>query len=729
MLGLFLVSDAHADYPQVSFASPSDGSTVNGEVNIRVNASDTDGIARVDLYIDGEKRASKSSGPFEWTWGSNENGTHQLAARAYDKLGYSRTVGVKITKGTGSSSGTSSGSSGDTTAPSVSFSSPRSGATVEGEIKIGVNASDSSGIARVDLYINGEKRSSKTAGPFEWNWNSTDDGTYYLMVKAYDKAGNEGSALINIKRGSTQTDSGTASGGDTTPPSVSFASPGNGSTVDGEVKIQVNASDSGGMDRVDLYINGEKKASKSSGPYEWTWGSTSDGKFNLTAKAYDRAGNGSTATTSVTRTSTSTTSPIPSTSSYAGGALPVFPGAEGYGTTTSAGRGGKIIKVTNLNAYGPGSLREALSTSGRRIIVFEVGGIIDLTYNQSGGDGSFLYLTEPYCTIAGQTAPYPGITIKGAGFRIKTHDVLIQHLAIRPGDHPRGPRPDARDAIAIRGPSYNVVIDHVSASWGVDENVDTWPEPTAVSDITVSNSIISEGLNRSIHPEGAHSKGFLIGDGSKNVAVIGNLFAHNDFRNPQSKGGVSAAIVNNVVYNPGRYNFMIVSTDRSGLGPNKEAFMGNLFIKGPNTSADIGVAIGNNLESGTAIYHKDNAFADGVSDRPFASVPPLSSIQAYSPPLDIRSIALESIGTLEQQVLSYAGSRPMERDSVDRRIVNEVKSRSGRIIDSQNQVGGWPQLSKTYKSLPIPSNPNGDDDGDGYTNIEELLHQMAQDLE
>jgi hypothetical protein len=108
--------------------------------------------------------------------------------------------------------------------------------------------------------------------------------------------------------------------------------------------------------------------------------------------------------------------------------LPVFPGAVGFGTTTYAGRGGQIIKVTNLNASGPGSLKTALETAGPRIIVFEVGGTIDWT-----DLGPHVTIRKPFVTIAGQTAPVPGINIKGSGIRFATHDVLIQHIRIRVG--------------------------------------------------------------------------------------------------------------------------------------------------------------------------------------------------------------------------------------------------------------------------------------------------------
>jgi hypothetical protein len=123
--------------------------------------------------------------------------------------------------------------------------------------------------------------------------------------------------------------------------------------------------------------------------------------------------------------------------------LPVFPGAEGFGTITRAGRGGRIIRVTNLSDRGQGSLREAIDAKGPRVIVFEVGGNINLK--------SHLKIRNPYVTVAGQTAPQPGITLTGASLSIKTHDVLIQHLRIRVGDRAIGPPPEDRDGIKIQG--------------------------------------------------------------------------------------------------------------------------------------------------------------------------------------------------------------------------------------------------------------------------------------
>ena len=193
----------------------------------------------------------------------------------------------------------------------------------------------------------------------------------------------------------------------------------------------------------------------------------------------------------------------------------------GFGTETRGGLDGRIIKVTTLKDDGPGSLRAAVSEKGPRVIVFEVGGVIPLK--------SKLVIGHPEITIAGQTAPAPGISITQSGFVVKTHDVVIEHLKFRIGD---GPGADAqnRDAIAVDGAKNgkrnvsNVVIDNCSISWAIDEGVQFYRK--GVIDATIRDSIIAANLSDSIHPKGPHSMGLLIGRGTDRIAVINNVFAH-----------------------------------------------------------------------------------------------------------------------------------------------------------------------------------------------------------
>src|SRR5688572_25035631 len=152
-------------------------------------------------------------------------------------------------------------------------------------------------------------------------------------------------------------------------------------------------------------------------------------------------------------------------------ARPVIPGAAGYGMETVAGRGGKVYKVTNLNASGAGSLKACVSdATGPRVCVFEVSGTIRITTDMMVRNGNL--------TIAGQTAPSPGITIRGAALRIQANDILIQHIRVRAGDDPNGPDPDNRDSLKIEGNDSrqvrNIVIDHCSFSWAIDETASVW---------------------------------------------------------------------------------------------------------------------------------------------------------------------------------------------------------------------------------------------------------------
>ena len=230
----------------------------------------------------------------------------------------------------------------------------------------------------------------------------------------------------------------------------------------------------------------------------------------------------------------------------------MFPGAEGFGTTTTAGSGrhldspsATVYLVSNLSNDGAGSLRKCMEASGPRTCIFETSGAIWLE--------KAIQVKEPYLTVAGQTAPSPGIAVFGAGLQIETHDVLLRHLQVRVGDKSVGPKPSTRDALTVIGrshrPAYNVVLDHLSLSWAVDENFSTYGGH--VSDITLSNSIISEALMNSIHPKGSHSKGMLIGDDSKRVSLHHNLLAHNHDRNPRMKPGADVEFIGNFVYNWG----------------------------------------------------------------------------------------------------------------------------------------------------------------------------------
>ena len=427
--------------------------------------------------------------------------------------------------------------------------------------------------------------------------------------------------------------------------------------------------------------------------------------------------------------------------------LPVFPGAEGFGTQTPGGRHGKVIAVTALSDSGPGSLRAALEEQSPRIVVFRIGGTVEL-------EGP-LFINHPNITVAGQTAPGGGICLKNAGLIITTHDVLIQHIRVRPGNQGHV-EPDDNDAIALLGKhgnvsgAFNVVLDHISASWAEDETVSTW---FGAHDITISNCIISEALNRSRHHKHTHSAGLLIGDSSYHVSVHHSLLAHNDFRNPLIIDGGTHDIVNNVIYDWGVLPAEIVDNDSNTF----LNFMGNRFIPGPSTERGPYEILINPNEKQTVpkIYVSGNIGPHRLvhADDEWSMVGYGFGAEGVAPPIykserkfQTPTITAQDADVALETVLNGAGATRPIRDPIDQRIVGEVRARNGFIIDSPEQVGGYPELS-VGSALPDtdadgipdlweqkagldsgdPADANEDPDGDGYTNIEEFFHSLSAD--
>ncbi len=369
-----------------------------------------------------------------------------------------------------------------------------------------------------------------------------------------------------------------------------------------------------------------------------------------------------------------------------------FPGAQGWAATTGGGRGGKILKVTTLNADGPGSFLEAVQAKGKRIVVFEVGGIIDLK-------GKLFSIQEPYLTIAGQTAPSPGITFIDGGISIKAHDVIVQHIRIRTGAsrHEVGWEPDA---MAMNG-AYNVVIDHCSFTWAVDENCspsgprfngntpDEWRKNTSHR-ITLSNNIIAEGLSNSTHPKGEHSKGTLIHDNATDILIWRNLFASNKDRNALFKGGARGVYVNNFVHNPGKNAVRYGLVDQEWEGhpheTGKMTLVGNVMQHGPSSGDVPFLQIGNGpceafLEDNIALR------ADGSKAKMFVG----DSLKLVtSKPLWYEGLDVIKAVDVKEDIVKNAGARPWDRDEHDTRIIREMLAREGRIIDSEKEVGGYP---------------------------------------
>jgi hypothetical protein len=410
------------------------------------------------------------------------------------------------------------------------------------------------------------------------------------------------------------------------------------------------------------------------------------------------------------------------------GGLPVIPGASGFGINTPAGRGGAVLRVTNVNASGPGSLLACIAASGPRVCVFEVSGTVHVT--------SDIIIRNPYLTIAGQTAPSPGITIRGAGVNAATHDVLIQHLRVRPGDAAVGPAPVNRDGFkceAVNGDSYNIVFDHVTASWSTDELLSVWGSSTGhVHDVTIRNSIFSEALNDSISPDGPHPAGPIIGYHTSRILFASSLLAFNGWRNPLVRDDTTdVMVINNMLYGTRGYSSDQIDFGSRGAGnvPMRASVQGNHFVLAPGQRAINTIEVRVDTATDFKLFVKDNDGPWMTSD-PWSVVENRrgSGIEASTPPIWAPGVVAMPASQVETYVLADAGARPLDRDAVDDRVVAQVRSRTGRIIDSPSQVGGYPALAVNVRPLTLPASPNALTPS-GYTNLELWLQSMAQALE
>lgn len=393
-----------------------------------------------------------------------------------------------------------------------------------------------------------------------------------------------------------------------------------------------------------------------------------------------------------------------------GGAALAFPGAVGWARATPGGRGGAIVRVTTLAPDGPGSLAEALAMRGPRIIVFEVGGVIDL-------NRTVLTIREPFVTIAGQTAPSPGVTLIRGGVRVRTHDVVIRHLMVRPGDagQPKQSGWEIDAIVAEGGDAHDIIVDHCSLSWATDENLSAsgprfagdgmdpavWRAGTAHR-ITFSRNIIAEGLSNATHAKGEHSKGTLVHDNVRDVAIVGNLYMSNMERNPLFKGGASGVVVNNLIYNAGkRFTHYNLHASEWGDRPYQTgllAIVGNEYRAGPSTPVEA-VALGVGGQGDLAVFMADNlatpadrapALMARFGKDPTGVLTPMATAPAWP-----EGLAAAPAHSVAQTVVASAGARPWDRDAIDARLLAELAAGEGRIRDSQDEVGGYPRYAET----------------------------------
>lgn len=416
--------------------------------------------------------------------------------------------------------------------------------------------------------------------------------------------------------------------------------------------------------------------------------------------------------------------------------LPVIPGVYGFGTYTPAGRRGQIIRVTNLNDSGAGSFRAAVTASGPRVVCFEVSGMITLL--------SKIVITEPFLTIAGQTAPAPGIGFRNFGISIRASDVLVQHLRVRHGK--AAVSTGNNDAWEILGPNARrIVLDHCSGCWGVDENYSIWStdDPltpySAATDVTFHKCIMSEALSTG-------SGNLLIGDTAKNIAVIKCFMAHNWDRDPYFKGNTSGVSLNNFIYNSSGNQVSYVADPGPGgtdplRGPSVVVFAGNALKRGPSSPAGLGQKFTKGYvtnKDGTAMFVYDNRDSGANGGLPPADPwntalvqndLPTAGMKTYIPPIWPRGYVLLDSGVVQAAVLADVGAWKTNRDSVDTRVINDAINGTGSAsIASESDVGGYPTLAnntRTLETAGLPATPNADTNGNGYTDLEEWLQGLA----
>jgi len=485
------------------------------------------------------------------------------------------------------------------------------------------------------------------------------------------------------------------------------------------LKFTVTAEFDGGSIKVDY--QGRPYGDNISGSLDYDlWGSTGQAEFTARRKQINRFGNG----------------------------LPLaFPGAEGYGRFAKGGRGGDVYHVTNINDSGPGSFRDGInSAKGPRTIVFEVSGTIELK--------SQLRIRNKGLTIAGQTAPGDGITFKDnkLGFS-KSSDIIVRYIRVRLGDKNK-PRPSGPDAVSVDD-CDNLIFDHVSTSWGIDGNQDTGN----CKNYTFQWSILSEGLHNSLHHKGAHGMCGSFRKQESNITIHHSIFATSRDRHPSLSGNQDEPhwiidFRNNIIYNWS-------AGGTANVGDAQLNLINNIFRPGPETGTTLPIAMKCHTAYAAHGYMSGNIF----DERPELTANNYAAI-------DMKRWAdnYKYLGTLEhwkvdkvfdtgpnapvthsteearRLVLAHAGAS-LVRDAVDKRLINDIKNRTGKLLDSQDEVGGWPEL----KSKPAPKDAdrdgmadawetannldpkdpedrNGDADKDGYTNLEEYLNSLCPQL-
>lgn len=434
--------------------------------------------------------------------------------------------------------------------------------------------------------------------------------------------------------------------------------------------------------------------------------------------------------------------PDPAYSTH-GPRVPAFPGAEGFGAHAFGGRGGALYRVTNLEDSGPGSLRAAAEAEEPRIVIFDVSGTIFLE--------SRIQVTHPYITIAGQTAPGGGITVTGRKFDVQTHDVIIRHLRFRRGVH--GEDVDEW-SFRIRSGTH-VIVDHVTATWGVDGNLGV----TRMDHATVQNSMLAKPLWDSIHPKGVRGYGALVrGRHGARYSLLRNLWANHRARVPRPGNYVSAAedpagllvdFRNNVIHEGVGANYDVDSVTHYNIVNNYCLTNWRLIEHSPYARGHLS----GNYAAGSAPADQWGFISPGPEVR--------RAEHERTEPFDTGEVTTLGAPEAWRTVMASAGAWP--RDRHDEYVIKEVLNYHREQIegappehalpdwwtlggiDHQDEVGGLPEIAEARMPEWIDANGNGlpdwweaarglhamdpdlakrDSNGNGYTNIEDYFNDL-----
>jgi hypothetical protein len=391
-----------------------------------------------------------------------------------------------------------------------------------------------------------------------------------------------------------------------------------------------------------------------------------------------------------------------------------FPGAEGFGAYTTGGRSGTVYEVTNLNDSGSGSLRDAVSGSNRTI-VFRVSGYINLQ--------SALKINGNSITIAGQTAPGDGICVRDYPAIVEGDNMIIRYMRFRLGDKYNLTSSDAIDI----NDQKNVIIDHCSISWGVDECASWYGN----EDVTIQWSIIGEGLNYNMH-----SMGGLWGGQS---TYHHNLIHSCGSRHPKFAYTYDEDITdhrNNVIYNWDYESAYCSPTGRVNI-------VANYYKYGPSTNSSVKHRIVYSEYDTKRLYIADNyvfGYPDVTADNWNGGVDGVPI--RHNEPFPAPAIAYQTAEESYESVLEHVGAS-LQRDSVDLRVINNVLNGTGSILSRQSDVGGFPVLQSLIPPIDTDhdgmpddwedenqlnknndNDRNDDHDNDGFTNLEEYLNSL-----